>query len=591
MYSPLLKDQLMKCDVFRQSRMLLSLAVVSVLAGCGSDQDACSVVKDEGKYSQIEQVVCDPQEPAYIKDIIASVVASHSEKHKYSDALEWSKKSLLANDNIVSQHYNAVLLLSQTDRDEQTWSAIELAAKNGVKPAVDEMIKRAGSADLSKEQNRLDLIAWSMLGALPGPIIDASIKDLDSFRVLDGYLASSVDKNRNFSIEYFEAKGSEPYIDEIKSDSSLPYLAKAKARAIELAKYQLDFDNEVGDYIDAASKKPERPKVELPAQGMSQSSANQPYAVGDHGHQSESAQSAGQSSVPIIKSKAGEVEETQYVELNGKVIYDQDDHSLSFASTFDVDGAKVILLEAHAGCANYCYSYAFLRINPDGSASHSESFSTGYPLVSSTMERGAVKAMLVTPGGRNDQEWAYENGVLKQTRFVDMSIENSADKVKIESWEAPVRVKGVLQNSSDNSGVVLHFNKKTLLTGDCDNLVDEISVSEPGNIPLNTAGYFDAAISCPTAGVFIESIKFIKPDAQEVPANETPTNSAASAESPAAKILAAARDCLKKSKFDCAKSKAEAALDIDPGNAEATTIKSKAEAAQQKAFDGDWGAE
>lgn len=56
------------------------------------------------------------------------------------------------------------------------------------------------------------------------------------------------------------------------------------------------------------------------------------------------------------------------------------------------------------------------------------------------------------------------------------------------------------------------------------------------------------------------------------------------------RILQSAEKCLQEKKYDCAISKAESALDLDPANARAQDIKSTASNAQQKAFEGDWDA-
>lgn len=57
-----------------------------------------------------------------------------------------------------------------------------------------------------------------------------------------------------------------------------------------------------------------------------------------------------------------------------------------------------------------------------------------------------------------------------------------------------------------------------------------------------------------------------------------------------ARILLGARACLKNQQYDCAKSKAESALDLDPDNIAAQKILSSASKAQQEAFAGDWDA-
>lgn len=579
------------------SQLFAAALSLAIIQGCGSKQDVCSLVKEEGKYTHIEEVVCSPSEPQYIKDLIASVIVSHSEKHKPADAIGWTENAIKTSNNIVSQHYNAVLLLKDTSIDEKSRAAVENAAKEGIKPAIDEMLKQAKAKDLSNEQNRVEYLAWAMLAVLPGPIIDTSIKDLDSFRILE-YLATSIEKDRNFSIEYYLTRDNAALLDEIHSDASDAYLAKAKAKAIELAKYQLDFDNELGDYIEAISQKPERPKVDLSSKGLggAGTSVSEPGrpAAGETAKTAGSADRAlpAGSGLPVVKEKEGEFGPHKYLEWNGQSVYDDEDINLDIANVFDVSDGKVLVLEKHAGCANYCYSYAFLKIAADGSVLSSETFTTSYPMISAVAEGSAVKVTLATPGGRNDQEWTYQNGILRQTRFIDLEIEQTAEKVHIESWDKPVTVKGTLQKSADGSEWILRLNRKSLLTGDCDHLVDEISVSETGAIPLNTAGLFQIAISCPTAGVFGDSLKLLGSQAESSTSTRSaPAESPASAESPALKIVAAARDCLKNQKYDCAKSKAEAALDIDPDNSEAKQIKRKAEDAQQKAFDSDWGAE
>ena len=56
------------------------------------------------------------------------------------------------------------------------------------------------------------------------------------------------------------------------------------------------------------------------------------------------------------------------------------------------------------------------------------------------------------------------------------------------------------------------------------------------------------------------------------------------------RMLSGANACLKQHKYDCAKSKAESALDLDPDNGMAKQIIANAEKAQKDAFSGDWNA-
>jgi len=56
------------------------------------------------------------------------------------------------------------------------------------------------------------------------------------------------------------------------------------------------------------------------------------------------------------------------------------------------------------------------------------------------------------------------------------------------------------------------------------------------------------------------------------------------------RILQGARDCMAKQQYDCARSKAESVLDIDPDNSAAKEIHAAAEKAQKAAFAGDWDA-
>jgi len=57
-----------------------------------------------------------------------------------------------------------------------------------------------------------------------------------------------------------------------------------------------------------------------------------------------------------------------------------------------------------------------------------------------------------------------------------------------------------------------------------------------------------------------------------------------------ARILLGAHECMKQHQYDCAKSKAESVLDIDPDNIIAKQIIANAEKAQKNAFSGDWNA-
>lgn len=56
------------------------------------------------------------------------------------------------------------------------------------------------------------------------------------------------------------------------------------------------------------------------------------------------------------------------------------------------------------------------------------------------------------------------------------------------------------------------------------------------------------------------------------------------------RILDGAEKCLAEKKYDCAISKSESALDLDPENTRANALKAQAQKAQQQAFEGDWDA-
>ena len=86
-------------------KVLLTLIWMSAaLQGCGQKQDACALIKEDGGYAQtMEEVVCSPSAPQYIKDLIGAVIVSHSDKHKPEDALDWVNRAVKTNNNIVSQ--------------------------------------------------------------------------------------------------------------------------------------------------------------------------------------------------------------------------------------------------------------------------------------------------------------------------------------------------------------------------------------------------------------------------------------------------------------------------------------------------------
>lgn len=70
-----------------------------------------------------------------------------------------------------------------------------------------------------------------------------------------------------------------------------------------------------------------------------------------------------------------------------------------------------------------------------------------------------------------------------------------------------------------------------------------------------------------------------------------PVNDDSSNQRAVERMLSSARDCLKQHKYDCAKSKAESALDIDSNNSSARQIIADADKAQKAAFAGDWNAQ
>lgn len=106
--------------------------------------------------------------------------------------------------------------------------------------------------------------------------------------------------------------------------------------------------------------------------------------------------------------------------------------------------------------------------------------------------------------------------------------------------------------------------------------------------PLNK-WYFDQQASQGISQQQQQQIAKPQPIVQQQTAQQPPSQNPESALLD--KFINSARDCLAKNKFDCAISKAEAALEVDPNNADAKKIKSKAKAEQDKAFSGDWDAQ
>jgi serine/threonine protein kinase len=81
-----------------------------------------------------------------------------------------------------------------------------------------------------------------------------------------------------------------------------------------------------------------------------------------------------------------------------------------------------------------------------------------------------------------------------------------------------------------------------------------------------------------------------EPAVIETPAVAAPDREEAGNKRVVARILLGAHECMKQHKYDCAKSKAESALDLDPDNKIARQIIANAEKAQKDAFSGDWNA-
>jgi serine/threonine protein kinase len=81
-----------------------------------------------------------------------------------------------------------------------------------------------------------------------------------------------------------------------------------------------------------------------------------------------------------------------------------------------------------------------------------------------------------------------------------------------------------------------------------------------------------------------------KGSVKEAPVAATAVNENSGNKRAIERMLSSADECLKQHKYDCAKSKAEAALDLDPDNALAKQIIASAKKAQKDAFSGDWNA-
>jgi len=127
---------------------------------------------------------------------------------------------------------------------------------------------------------------------------------------------------------------------------------------------------------------------------------------------------------------------------------------------------------------------------------------------------------------------------------------------------------------------------------------DEKVVTPPTETKITT----EAAVTTPAAAADTKAVIEVAPP---TPAIETKTETietppvaqpvTAAPEEPEnkrviARILLGAHECMKLHKYDCAKSKAESVLDLDPENRIAKQIIANAEKAQKDAFSGDWNA-
>ena len=105
--------------------------------------------------------------------------------------------------------------------------------------------------------------------------------------------------------------------------------------------------------------------------------------------------------------------------------------------------------------------------------------------------------------------------------------------------------------------------------------------------PINTPAP-DVAPAKVEQGV-TETPKAVEAQKSAEPA-ETPAPTETGNRRAVLRILEGAHECMKNKQYDCAKSKAEAALDLEPDNLIAKRILANAKKAQQDAFSGDWNA-
>lgn len=197
-----------------------------------------------------------------------------------------------------------------------------------------------------------------------------------------------------------------------------------------------------------------------------------------------------------------------------KVEHIAESYGMSIFEPFELHDRSIVLLihEGGQGTCNCSTSYQFITIKKGSITNISKQFSgsdqkgtsdTGYPASAITLSGSTITITIPSMGGRNDQQWTYEDDQLIHTIPIDFSIEQQAARIFIKDDETPAKVHGSIQKAiNPNEGENLyefHFDKKTLITGNCDSLVDSIPLIAE-TIPAKKSGFFEATIWCGSGG-------------------------------------------------------------------------------------------
>lgn len=226
------------------------------------------------------------------------------------------------------------------------------------------------------------------------------------------------------------------------------------------------------------------------------------------GQQDESAQDevdtvAGKISV-VAQEKNGE--RSEVLKLGERIVYDQNDWSVSVSKAFHLSDRTALLISIGDG-GNACDgSSRFVSIRKDGSVAVTDEFAVceGTPIVSQDGE--AIIAIVKDSDSGGEMQWRFADGALQQTKTIAKEVAKNAPVLQFEPG-VPFKLRGTLVSTSSGKDWALKLSNAVRTCEACDSTIDSFPIDERIKVPdVKGETDFEVTMESPRSGDFISKI-------------------------------------------------------------------------------------